>query len=135
GGNLDLVGPLPERRIRVVRDLALRLVADQQLEHHLARELGALAGALHLHALGRLADAGSGEDALALDLDHTGAAISVGTVARLGPPAQVRDFGAEPARHLPDRLPRLRLDLTPVEAKLDRIDHRALSFKRASAAG
>ena len=45
-GDADPVGPAPEARIRIVRGRARRLVGDQQLEHHLAREAGALAGGL-----------------------------------------------------------------------------------------
>ncbi len=106
--DLEPVGPLPEARIRVVRGGALRLVADQQLEHHLARKAGALARGLHLHARRRLAHARGGQHPLALDLDHAGAAIAVGAIAGLGQPAQMRDLGALPVGHLPDRLARLR---------------------------
>ena len=42
----------------------------------------------------RLADARGGEHALALDLDHAGAAIAVGAVAGLRQPAQMRDLDA-----------------------------------------
>src|SRR5260370_8653943 len=83
------VGPAPEARIRIVRTGARRLVADQQLEHHGPREFGALAGAVHLHALGWLADAGGREHPLPLDLDPAGAAIAVGAVAGLPHPAQI----------------------------------------------
>ena len=36
-GDLDLVGPVPEFRIGIVRGRARRLVGDQQLHHHLLR--------------------------------------------------------------------------------------------------
>src|SRR2546423_2010134 len=72
--NAERVGPLPEARSRVVRRSPRRLIADQQLEYRLAREAGALACSLHLHARRRLAHARGGEHALALDLDHAGAA-------------------------------------------------------------
>src|SRR6516162_10205345 len=62
--DLQPVGPLPQPGVRVVCDGALRLVTDQQLEHHLARELGARARRLDLHAGGRLAHAGGGEHSL-----------------------------------------------------------------------
>ena len=42
GGNALALGDLPEFGFRIVRDLAGRLVGDQQLGHHLARGLGAL---------------------------------------------------------------------------------------------
>src|SRR6185312_7785140 len=93
----DLIGPAPEARIRIMRRGALRLVADQQLEHHLAREFRTLRGGLDLHAGGRFPDAGGGEHALPLDLDHAGAAIAVGAIARLRAVAEMRDGGA--ARH------------------------------------
>src|SRR3546814_17986743 len=60
-GDADVGGPVPELALRVMRGRALRLVGDQQLEHHGARLLGALAGALHHHALARRADAGRGD--------------------------------------------------------------------------
>ncbi len=82
--NAEPVGPLPEPRVRVMRRRARRLIADQQFEHHLARKAGALARGLHLHAGRWLAHAGSGEHPLALDLDHAGAAIAIGAIARLG---------------------------------------------------
>src|SRR3546814_14194943 len=66
-GDADVGSPVPELALWIVRGLALRLVGDQQLEHHGARLLGALAGALHHHAVARRADAGGGEDPLALD--------------------------------------------------------------------
>src|SRR3546814_15595608 len=77
-GDADVGSPVPELALWIVRGLALRLVGDQQLEHHGARLLGALAGALHHHAVARRADAGGGEDPLALDLDHAGEAVAVG---------------------------------------------------------
>src|SRR3546814_17806884 len=82
-GDADVGSPVPELALWIVRGLALRLVGDQQLEHHGARLLGALAGALHHHAVPRRADAGGGEDPLALDLYHPGAAVALGAVAAL----------------------------------------------------
>ncbi len=57
-----------------------------------------------------LADAARRQHALALDLDHAGAAIAVGAVAGLGRIAQMRDVGAEALGHLPDGLALERLD-------------------------
>ena len=71
----------------------------------------------------RLADAGRREHALALDLDHAGAAVAVGPVAGLGQPAEMRDEGALALGHLPDGLAGLRLDLAAVEGELDGIGH------------
>ena len=120
----DAVGPAPESGVRVVRGRALGLVGDEELEDELARALGALACGLDLHARRRPAHAGGGEHALALDLDHAGAAIAVGPVAGRRRVAQMRDVGAVAARHLPDGLARPRLDLAPVEDELDAFDDR-----------
>src|SRR5439155_27316997 len=57
--------------------------------------------------------------ALALDLDHAGAAIAVRPVARLGRVAQVRDVDAFALGHLPQRLALARGDLAPVEGEGD----------------
>ena len=104
------------------------LVGDEQLHHHLLRLMGALARRLHLHADGRLAHAGGGEHALALDLHHAGAAIAVRPVAGLRRVAEMRDVGAEPLRHLPDRLAGARLDLRAVELEGDGLAHKVHSL-------
>src|SRR6185437_14489061 len=103
-GDADAIGPAPEDGLRRMRRRARRLVGDQQLEHHLAREFGALALRADLHAGRRLADAGRGEDALALDLDHAGAAIAVGAIAGCGLEAEMRDITAGALGGEPDRL-------------------------------
>ena len=121
--DLELVGPLPQPRTRVVRRRAVRLVADQELEDEAPRGLGPLARRMHLHPRRRRADARRGEHPLALDFDHAGAAIAVGAVAGLRQPAQMRDLDALSVRHLPDRLARLGLDLGAIEKEADRIAH------------
>ena len=126
-GHLDLFGPVPEFRIGIVRGLARRLVGDQQLHHHLLRGDRAGALGLHLHADARRALAGSGQHALALDLDHAGAAIAVGPVVRLRRIAEMRDFLVVAFCHLPDGLARVGLDLLAVEFELD-LGHSAASF-------
>src|SRR5690349_1571913 len=103
--------------------LALGLVADQEFEHQLPRRLGALARGLHFHARCRPPDAGGRQHPLALDLDHAGAAIAVGAVARLWQPAEMRDLDAVALRHLPDRFARFGLDLGAVQCKADRLAH------------
>ncbi len=118
-----------------MRGLALRLVADQQLEHHLAREFGALGRGLDLHAGGRLADAGRREHALALDLDHAGAAIAVGAIARRRAVAEMRNLGAAPLRRLPDGLARQRLDLDAVEEEFDCVAHHAGAVAHGTSSG
>src|SRR5205085_3291373 len=122
--DLDRVRPLPEPRLRVMCRGALGLVADQQFEHELARRFGALACRLHFHAWSRPPDAGGRQHPLPLDLDHAGAAIAVGPIARLWQPAEMRDLDAVALRHLPDRLARLRLDFGAVQRKPNRISHR-----------
>ena len=49
-----------------------------------------------------LADAGRSQNALALDLNHAGAAIAVGAVARFRQPAEMRDVDAFALGDLPD---------------------------------
>ncbi len=95
-----------------------------------ARLLRPLARRLHLHAGGGLALAGGGQHALALHLDHAGAAVAVGAIAGCRMPAQVRDLGAVPLRHLPDGLARLGLDLASVQREGDLVGHGALMIRR-----
>src|SRR5437879_1233961 len=125
--HLDLFGPVPELRIGIVRGLARRLVGNQQFHHHLLRGNRAGALGLHLHADARRALAGGSQHALALDLDHAGAAIAVGPVVGLGRIAQMRDFLLVAFRHLPDGFARVGLDLLAVEFELD-LGHSAASF-------
>src|SRR5262245_20282523 len=122
-GHADPLGPAPETGIRIVCGFPLRLIGHQKFEHHFTGSLGALARGLHLHAASRLANAGSGEDALALDLDHAGAAIAVGAIARCRTMAEMRDFDAEAVRHRPDGLARRSFDLLPVERESDGVAH------------
>jgi hypothetical protein len=126
-GDLDLFGPVPEFRIRVVRGGARRLIGDQKLHHHLLCGDGARARRFHLHADAGRALAGGGQHALALDLDHAGAAIAVGPVVRFGRIAQMRNFAALAFGHLPDGLAIDGLDLLAVEFELD-FCHSAASF-------
>ncbi len=126
-GHLDLFGPVPEFRIGIVRGRARRLVGDQQLHHHLLRGDRARALGLHLHADARRALAGRGQHALALDLDHAGAAIAVGPVVRLRRIAEMRDVPALAFCHLPDGFARVGLDLLAVEFELD-LRHSAASL-------
>ena len=70
--------------------------------------------------------AGRRQHALALDLDHAGAAVAVRAVAGRGLVAQVRDVGAETLRDRPDGLSGLRLDLLAVELEHDARPHARL---------
>src|ERR1700736_660848 len=126
-GDLDLFGPVPEFRIRIVRGFARRLVGDQKFHHHFLRRDRAGARRLHLHADTWRALAGSRQHALALDLDHAGAAIAVGPVVGLWRIAQMRNFAALALGDLPNGLAVDGLDLLSVEFELD-LRHSAASF-------
>src|SRR6202035_1052042 len=80
---------------------------------------GARAGRFHLHADAGRALAGRRQHALALDLDHAGAAIAVGPVVRFGRMAQMRNFMALALCNLPDGLAVDGLDLLAIEFELD----------------
>ena len=84
---------------------------------------GALGRRLDLQAVRDLALARGGEHALALDLDHAGAAVAVGAVAGLGQPAQMRDLLLVPLGDLPDGLAGLGLDLLAIELEGDLAAH------------
>jgi hypothetical protein len=114
----DLLRPLPERRVGVVRDRARRLIGNQQLHHHALRRDRARAGGLHLHSFARLAPARRCQDAFAVDLDHADAAVAVGPITRRGRVAEVRDRGATTLRDLPDRLSRRCFDRFSVQLEL-----------------
>src|ERR1044072_1057164 len=94
--------------------VAVRLIREQELETHLARRRGAVRERLHLHAGRGRADAACGEPALALDLDHAGAAIAVRPVAGLRRVAQMRNVSALALGDLPDGLVLARLHLDAV---------------------
>ena len=75
------LGIVPKFGVRIMRGGARRLVGDQKFHHHLAGGPGAVVVAMDDHALAGCADTACGEDALALDLDHAGAAIAIRAVA------------------------------------------------------
>ncbi len=70
----EFFGPLVE--LVVARVVALGHVGQQQFEHHLLRALHALAGRRDLHAGAGAAAARGRQHALAVDLDHAGAAVA-----------------------------------------------------------
>ena len=109
------LGGFPEFAIGVVRDFHRRLIGDQQFGNHLARGFRAMAVGGDLHARIGRADAGRGQHALALDLDHADAAIAVGAVAGLRRIAQMRQLDVEPARGAEDRLALADVDLVAVD--------------------
>jgi hypothetical protein len=85
-----------------MRRLARWLVGHQQFDDHLAGLFGALVLRFTTMPSAGFADAGGGKRALALDLDHAGAAVAVGPVAGLVAPAQMRNGRAFALGHLPD---------------------------------
>jgi hypothetical protein len=115
--------PLPQLGFGMVRDRPLRLIGEQKFHDHAPHGLGTIRRGDHIHAGGRLADAGRRERALAVDLDHAGAAVAIGPIAGLGQPAQVRDVDPLALGNLPDGLAGARLHLAAVEGKFDRIRH------------
>ena len=119
GLDAHLVGPVPEFRHWIMRGGALGLIGDQEIEDHLARRLGALIGGVDLHAGRGLADAARRQHALALDLDHAGAAVAVGAVARLGRVTKMRNLHAFPLGDLPDGFARARGHFAAVEREGD----------------
>src|SRR5262249_30226683 len=119
GRHADLIGPVPELRIGIVRRVARRLVGEQQLEHHAPRRFGPLRGHAHLHTLRRLAQAGGREHALALDLDHAGAAVAVGPIAGRPRVAEMGNGNVVAVGDLPDRLALAGFDLHAVDGELD----------------
>ena len=129
-GDLDLFGPVPEFRVRVVRSFPRRLVSDQQLHHHFLRGDGPLARRFHLHADRRRPLARRRQHALALDLDHAGAAIAVRPIIRRGRIAQMRNFAALTFRHLPDGFADTGLDLLTVKLELDHLRSATLAADR-----
>ena len=71
------VGHVPEMRGLVMCFIALGLIGNQQLHDHLAGFVRAVRGCFDDHAFAWLTDTGRRQRALAVDLDHTGAAVAV----------------------------------------------------------
>ena len=104
--------------------VAVRLVGDQHLKHQFAGFGGAFGIRLHHHAVGHRANAGSGQRALAFDLDHAGAAVAIGAVAGRGFVAEMRDLQATAMGGFPDGVIVGNGDFFAVEGKRDRLDIR-----------
>jgi hypothetical protein len=102
-----------------------RLIRHQQLHHHGAGVLGTRVVGGDFHPLARRADAARGENALALDLHHAGAAVTVGPVARLVGVAEMRDIRGMTLRGLPDGLARVGVDIHAVELEGDGLSRAA----------
>ena len=126
---------MPEVRRAVMRGIARRLVRDQQFNDHFPRFFGARGCGLDLHSFGRRSDAGGSKDTLALNFDHAGAAVAVGPVAGLARVTKVRDIGALPYGHVPDRLAGRGGRYNSVKGKGHGLRHRGPSVSRQICAG
>src|SRR6185503_2745582 len=123
--------PFPERRLIVGALLARPHVAREQLEDQLPRLRRALGLCRDFHARGRLADARRRQHALALDLDHACAAVTVDPVARHVDVTQVRNLRAFALRDVPDGFAGPRRYVFAIELECDRIAHFTESFRNS----
>ena len=112
-----------------MRGLAFGLIGEKQLENEIARSLRTVRIGRDLHAGVGFSNAGRGKHALALDLDHAGAAIPIGPVAGQRTMAKVGDVRSAPPGGLPDRFPWKRLNFLTVEQERDALCHRELLSK------
>jgi len=119
--DLHLLRPGIELVVLGVRGLGH--VREQQLEHQLLRQHRARVVGGDLHAFLGKAAAGRRQRALALDLDHAGAAVAVRAQPRLV--AEVRDLDAVLLRALDDAFIRAADHRPAIELELDR-HHRQL---------
>ena len=97
-GDAELFGPAEKFGVAVQEGRTC--IGHQHLQHQALRVSRPLAGAFDFHALLRLAATGGGQDPLAIDLHHAGAAVAVGAhvvfVAQMGnlhamPPGGLED--------------------------------------------
>src|SRR5210317_173374 len=93
---------------------ALRLIGEQQLQHHCLRCARPPGRGRYPHPGLSLANAGRGECAFAFDFDYTCAAIAVRAITGLRVMAKVRNLDAVAVCSRPDRLPRPGFDFPPV---------------------
>ena len=107
--------PLIQFRVFTMRRLGH--VRQQQLEHHFLCGPGAVASGMDSGAGRWCATAGGGEHALALDLDHAGAAVAVGSQAIAI--AEVGNVDAMAARDLKQCFARARFDCSAIEFEGD----------------
>ena len=112
----DVQPSLPVVQLRVELVNPLRHVRGQHFDHQLLRMHRARAVARDFHPRRRCAAARWRQHALALDLDHAGAAIAVGAHAFLV--AKMRNVDAVALRRLDDRLTALGAELDTVQEKL-----------------
>ena len=81
-GNSHALGPLPELGIVLMRNLALRLIGNQEFHDQSLRRAGARIVRRHVHPRARGTNTGGGKHPLAFNFDHTGSAIAVRPVTR-----------------------------------------------------
>src|SRR5687767_2186618 len=112
---------VPEVGAWIMRGCALRLIGHEQLNDHGPSLAGALGRRFHLHADAGGTLTGRSQHALALDLDHAGAAVPVRPVVAGVLVAEMRDMRADALGHLPDRLAGAGFDLLTVEVEGDRL--------------
>ena len=91
--------------------------------HHLARILGPRVVGRDNHPLGWFADARSRQHALALNLNHTGAAVAVGAVTGGRFVAEMRDLQTPAIGHFPDGHASFGLDGLTIKRECDPLGH------------
>ena len=87
-----------------MRHLLLWLICDQHFHNHPARLLGAVRTGMNDHAFSYGTDAGGHQRPFPFDLDHTGAAIAVGSVSWLVAVTQMGNDKALAFGDVPNRL-------------------------------
>ena len=73
-------------------NLPCGLIRYQQFHDHALSRSGTVVGRVDLHPRGGFAQAGGSQHTLPFDLNHAGAAVAVGPIARRRRVAQVRDI-------------------------------------------
>ena len=122
------LGHVPKVARFVMGGVARRLIRHEHFDHHLARGFGAGGVGLDHHAIGGFADAGGGKGPFAFDLDHAGAAIAIGAIARRGLVTQMGNDETPPVGHFPDGHAFFGRDLFAVEGKGDGVGHAWVSL-------
>jgi hypothetical protein len=109
----------------IVSFVALGLVRQKHLNHHLPYIFGTCSFRIHHHTVGGLSNARSSKRPLTLNLDHTRSAVSIGTVARRWFVTQVRNDKTAAIRDLPDCHASISLNGLAIQGKGDFIRHAA----------
>ena len=112
---LQLVGPLPKSRFRIMGRFSGGLIRGKHLEYQFAREPRTLAVGIHLHSRLRFSNTGSRQHPFAFNFDHAGPAVAIRAVARFGRIAKMRQLIVVSIGNLPNRFVRGGLDLDTVQ--------------------